>query len=179
MKKLIPLIIFFFVINSINSYATPDNVECINNAAIVAKVESFNTSGFLNCEFQCFLDMKYTKFETEPIVYFQIGTLEYPESFLNVALSNEYLKTIECEHLFNDENYKLKLNFGKINVTSNFKARLVIFENGVEKIINLKPTSFQDEITKMNNAEEKDMCKADLFLNKIDFENLYKNWVAL
>lgn len=178
MKKIFPLI-FFFVLGNINSYAIPNNTEYLNDAAIVVKIESYTEFGFLNCEFQCFLDMKYSKFETAPIVYFQIGTLENPELYLNTKLTNEFLTTIEVEQVFNDENYKLKLNFGIVKVSHNFRARLVIFENGEEKIINLRSTTLQNELTKMNYSDEKGMCKADLFLKKINFENLYKNWVAL
>ena len=75
MRKIIPLFLLF-ILTSMQSIAAPNEVECLNEAAVVAKVESFTYSGFLNCEFQCYLDMKYMNFEVEPTFYFQVGTLE-------------------------------------------------------------------------------------------------------
>lgn len=178
MRKLIPLI-FLFILGAAQSFANPNEVDCLNEAAIVAKVESFTNSGYLNCEFQCFLDMKYSDFEVKPTIYFQVGTLEDPTAFMSATLNEAYLKTLKIEQVFNENNYKLKINFGKIKVKGDFKARLVIIENGMEKIIYLKPSSFKDDITKMNTHEDSGLCKAEQFLKKIDFDNLYNNLSSL
>ena len=61
-------------------------------------------------------------------------------------------------------------------VKGEFVARLFIIEQGIEKVIILKPTNFDDKITQIKTAEpENGLCKADLFLKKIDFEHLYDN----
>ena len=178
MKKITPLL-FFFVIFSLQSFASPNNLECVNDAAVVAEVKSFTESGFLNCAFQCYLDMNYVDFKEQPTIYFQVGTEENPTIFKNVILSQEYLASLEVEKKFRTEGYKLKINFGKIKVKSGFKARLIILQNGQEKIIPLKSTSFADEITKMNEEDNTGLCKAEQFLRKIDFENLYNNMSSL
>lgn len=179
MRKLIPLVVFL-VMFSVQSYASPNNLECVNDAAVVAKVESFTTSGYLNCEFQCYLDMNYVNFTEQPTIYFQVGTVEDPTSFKNAKLSQEYLETLEVEQVFKEENYKLRINFGKIKVRSGFTARLLVIQNGVEKYIALNPTSFENKITKMNDEDDNTgLCKAEQFLKKIDFENLYNNMSSL
>lgn len=174
MRKKFPLF-FLFILGSILSFASPNKLEFLNDAAIVAKVESYNYSGFLNCEFQCFLDMNYARFESEPILYFQIGSPENPSAYFSNRLDYKYLKTLAVEKVFNDDNYKLKINFGKIKVQHDFVASIIIIENGEAKTIHLIPTNFQDQITKMRAIEDTDLCKADLFLKKINFETLYKN----
>lgn len=175
MKKLIPQ--FFFSLLAISTvFANPNEVSCINEAAIVAKVNSYTQLGYLNCEFQCFLDMNYVSYEQEPEIYFQIGTKEEPTLFKNLKIEKLVLDSLKVDYFFSDENYKLKINFGQTKVKGEFVARLFIIEQGIEKVIILKPTNFDDKITQIKTAEpENGLCKADLFLKKIDFEHLYDN----
>ncbi len=173
---LITILVVFF---TINSFAFPNSNLFMNNAAYVAKIESFTNTGFLNCEFQCFLDLKYTDFDKQPLVYFQVGTKENPIAYGNKMLSNEYLQSIETEKVYSKDGYKMKLNFGKISVKNGFVARLVIFINGEEQIIKLKGTNFNNSLTIMNpeaDAKEKGLCKAEQFLRKINFDRLYKDY---
>lgn len=178
MKKLIPLLIFF-IISNVQSFANTNKLDCVNDAAVVAQVSSFTESGFLNCEFQCFLDLNYVDFGEQPTLFFQVGTLENPTAFKNLSISEEYLKSLEVEKVFHKENYKLRINFGSIRVRSGFTARLVVIQNGIESYIDLKPTSFANEITKMKLEDYSGLCKAEQFLKKIDFENLYNNLSSL
>lgn len=178
MKKIIPQLILFVTL-SLQSFASPNNLACVNDAAVVAQVESFTESGFLNCNFQCYLDLNYVDFKEQAIIYFQVGTSENPLAFKNVQLSTDYLESLEVEKVFFSKNYKLKIDFGKIKVRSGFTARLLIIQNGVNYSIHLEPTSFENEITKMNDNDDTEVCKADQFLKKIDFKNLYTNLSAL
>lgn len=163
------LLIFF---NSAKA-TVPNEVAYLNEAAIVAKVESFTTTGFLNCTFECFLDMNYVDLKDKPELYFQVGTEENPIAFKNKALSENYLSTLDIEKVFSNNSYKLKINFGKIKVKDGFVARLVIIENGTTTIIPLEASNYKDDITNMYEIDES-LCKAEQFLRKIQFDRLYE-----
>lgn len=151
----------------------------MNEAAYIAKIESFTNTGFLNCEFQCFLDLNYTDYKKQPLVFFQVGTKENPIAYDNIRLDKEYLQSIETEKVYNKVGYKMKLNFGKISVKKDFVTRIVIYIEGEEQIIELKGTDFNNSLTIMNpeiDAKEKGLCKAEQFLRKIHFDRFYKDY---
>ena len=72
-------------------------------------------------------------------------------------MDNDFFKNNPSEKIFSNDGYKLKLNIGKIAVKKGYIARIVIFENGKEKIINLSSANYNDSITIMDiekNAEK-------------------------
>lgn len=175
--KLFTSFLFALIFNFLG--ATPIFDTYLNEAVYVAQVKSFSSNGFLNCEFQCFLDLNYTNFEKAPIVFFQLGTEENPTAYKNIELNQSNLDKNLTGKSFGENNYKLKLNFGKITVRKDFIARIALVENGETKYIVLTATDFNNSITRMNTKEELEesgLCKADQFLRKIDFDRLYRDY---
>lgn len=158
--------------------ANPIYSNYLNDAAYVAQVKSFSLNGYLNCEFQCFLDLNYTDFENEPVVYFQLGTFENPTEFKNIKLTEGNL----MEQTFHENNYKIKLDFGKIAVRKNFVVRIAVVDGPITRFINLSPTDFNNSITIMDREEnlaDSGLCKAEQFLRKIDFDRLYREYTFI
>jgi hypothetical protein len=169
------LFIFLFALSFSLIQANPTPSEFLNDAVYVAQVKSFSSNGYLNCEFQCFLDMNYTNFENAPLVFFQLGTNVNPTAYQNIELNEENI----VEKKMKDTNYKLKLNFGKIAVKKDFVARIAIVSGDEVKYVVLPPTNFNNSITIMNEKEvleNSGLCKAEQFLRKIDFDRLYKEY---
>lgn len=176
MKSLIPFL-FAFSLNFLN--ANPIYTNYLNDAAYVAQVKSFSSNGYLNCEFQCFLDLNYSNFENAPTVFFQLGSEENPTEFQNIELNEKNLEKNLVDKVFYENYYKLKLNFGKIAVKKDFVARMAIVSNDEVKYIKLLPTDFNNSITFMNEEkpfEHSGLCKAEQFLKKIDFDRLYREY---
>jgi len=177
MKNIILYILFSLASSTI--FAKPIGNYFLKDAAYVAEVKSFSYDGFLNCEFQCYLDMNYVDVKNQPRVHFQVGTKENPVEYGLIILDEEFFKNNPIEKIFNDNGYKLKLNLGLIAVKPGYIARIVIFENGKERIINLKSTNYKDSLTIMNidkEAETRGLCKAEAFLRKIHFDRLYDEY---
>ena len=180
MKLKILIAISFFVTSSI--FAKPIGTTFLKNAAYVAEVTSFTNTGFLNCNFECYLDMNYVDVKNQPRVHFQVGTKKNPVEYGLILLNEDFFKKNTVETIFTENGYKIKLDFGNIYVKEGFIARIVIFENGEEKIINLNSTNYNDSLTIMNltkEAEERGLCKAELFLRKINFDRLYKDYIYI
>lgn len=171
--------IILFAISFSLLQAKPNYSDYLNDAAYVAQVKSFSSNGFLNCEFQCFLDLNYTNFEKQPTVYFQLGSIENPTEYKEIELNETNLKINLVDKNFNENNYKLKLNFGKIAVKKDFVARIAIVQGDEVSYIVLSATDFNNSLTIMEKEkalQNEGLCKADQFLRKIDFDRLYREY---
>lgn len=158
-------------------FATPLESSVLKNGVFVAEVKSFNNNGFLNCEFQCFLDVQNVDLKRQPRVIFQVGIEGSPVEYGLIVLDENFFKNNATEKVLTEEGYKLKISLGNIPVKEGYTAKIVTYDKGIENVTNLTATDFNDSMTIMDidvEAERRGLCKAELFLMKIDFDNLYE-----